>query len=225
MIGVVVPAHNEDALLGSCLSALCVCTRDPELKGERVDIVVVLDDCSDASARVAKEHGVDLIRTDARNVGMARALGCERLLARGARWLALTDADTMVSASWLSSQLALKADAVCGSIGVHWTAGMDAIRREYELNYEDADGHRHIHGANMGVSAGAYRRAGGFRALTASEDVAFVRALESSGAQVAWSAAPRVLTSARLKPRASGGFGDDLLRAAQRLCPSLVSVA
>lgn len=225
MIGVVVPAHNEDALLGACLASLRVCASDPKLNGERVDILVVLDDCSDASARIAREHGVDLIRTDAHNVGMARALGCEKLLVRGARWLALTDADTMVSASWLSSQLALKVDAVCGSIGVHWTAGMDEIQREHELNYVDADEHRHIHGANMGVSAGAYRRAGGFRALTASEDVAFVRALESSGVQVAWSATPRVLTSARLKPRASDGFGDDLLRAAQRLCPSLVSAA
>ncbi|RYY84013.1 MAG: glycosyltransferase family 2 protein, partial [Comamonadaceae bacterium] len=72
-------------------------------------------------------------------------------------------------------------------------------------------GHRHVHGANLGVSATAYRRAGGFPALACSEDVALVEALKAMGANIAWSAAPRVSTSARANARARGGFGDTLL--------------
>ena len=80
------------------------------------------------------------------------------------------------------------------------------------FHYTDADGHRHIHSANLGVSADAYARAGGFEQLACSEDVALVDALQRSGARFAWSAAPRVATSARRDAKARGGFGDTLLR-------------
>lgn len=47
--------------------------------------------------------------------------------------------------------------------------------------YMDRDGHKHVHGANMGVSAEAYRRAGGFKSLACSEDHALIHALEAAG--------------------------------------------
>jgi hypothetical protein len=68
----------------------------------------------------------------------------------------------------------------------------------------------HIHGANLGVSADAYVRAGGFKPLAFDEDIALVNALKATGARIAWSAAPRVRTSARLDSRACNGFGDYL---------------
>jgi hypothetical protein len=37
-----------------------------------------------------------------------------------------------------------------------------------------------------------------------------VKALEANGARFAWSARPRVFTSARTDARARGGFGDTL---------------
>jgi hypothetical protein len=67
-----------------------------------------------------------------------------------------------------------------------------------------------VHGANLGVSAQAYLRAGGFAPLACSEDVALVEQLQATGARIAWSAAPRVVTSARRASRARGGFGDTL---------------
>ena len=53
---------------------------------------------------------------------------------------------------------------------------------------------------------------GGFAPLASSEDVALVQALEDVGASIAWSAAPRVVTSARRQFRAPGGFGATLAR-------------
>ena len=44
------------------------------------------------------------------------------------------------------------------------------------------------------------------------EDVAFVAALQARGHRVAWSARPRVITSARLENRVDGGFGGFLRR-------------
>jgi glycosyltransferase involved in cell wall biosynthesis len=212
MIGVIVPAHNEEALLAPCLAALIEASRHEDLAGEAVRIVVVLDACSDFSGAIARAYGIETLTLKARNVGIARASGADLLLADGARWLAFTDADSRVSPGWLVAQLALDADAVCGSIAVDdWSAHPHSVREYFRKTYVDADGHRHIHGANLGVSADAYRRAGGFPPLKCSEDVALVDRLIAIGAHIAWSAAPRVITSARAAARAHGGFGDTLV--------------
>lgn len=225
MIGVAVPAHNEEACLGACLAALLEAARDPALNGEAVTVLVVLDACDDGSEAVVRgwqlrfaQAGVtlDCIAVEERRVGAARAAGARRLLAQGARWLAFTDADTRVAPQWLAAQLALDADVVCGSVAVDdWSPHgetAEALRAHFDGFYQDRDGHRHIHGANLGVSASAYQAAGGFEAVPCHEDVLLVRALEGIGARFAWSARPRVFTSARIDARARDGFGDTLLR-------------
>ncbi len=212
MIGVVIPVHNEEALLEGCLQSVSAAASEYAATGEEVHIVVVLDDCSDASHTIARRFPVAILRVAMRNVGVARSVGVKACLAHGARWLAFTDADTIVSRTWLIDQLALEADAVCGTIGVEdWSAQSPGVRLHFEANYVDKEGHRHIHGANLGVSAAAYARAGGFLPVDSSEDVALVRALTASGAVIAWTAQPRVVTSARRDFRAPRGFGATLL--------------
>jgi glycosyltransferase involved in cell wall biosynthesis len=216
LIAVVVPAHNEESLMAACLNSIHLSARCEALSGEDVQTFVVLDGCTDTTEAIANEAGATTICIDARNVGMARHAGAEVALQAGARWLAFTDADTCVSPQWLSAQLALGADAVCGTVDVSdWADYGERMAQHFAATYTDRDGHRHIHGANLGVSAHAYRRAGGFEALRTSEDVALVKALKRVGARIAWSAAPRVKTSARKHFRAPGGFGDALRRIEQ----------
>ncbi len=242
MIGIAIPVHNEEKYLAACLAAVWSAAAHPALEGEAVRIVVVLDACSDASAEVAgafaraavqangqtqaqaQAHAdaqtglpactLDILVQDARNVGVARAAGAAHLVDAGARWLAFTDADSVVSHDWLVMQLSLGADAVCGTVAVSdWSdhgASQELVRARFNAGYTDADNHTHIHGANLGVSAQAYQQVGGFAPLACSEDVALVRALQRIGAAIAWSAAPRVLTSARIASHARGGFGDTL---------------
>jgi glycosyltransferase involved in cell wall biosynthesis len=211
VIGVIVPAHNEEALLGGCLAALVAAARHTALASEPVRIVVVLDACSDRSKAIAFAAGVEVVTIAARNVGIARAAGAALLLADGARWLAFTDADSRVSPDWLAVQLSLGVEVVCGSIHVEdWSAHPSTVREIFSRIYRDADGHRHVHGANLGVCAMAYRRVGGFPSLQCREDVALVNRLVAIGASVAWSAAARVATSARVTSRVRGGFGDTL---------------
>lgn len=222
MLGIVIPAHNEQAVIADCLAAVKKAAQHPELQGETVEILVVLDHCNDLTLTHVVQAQVSSLEIEARNVGVARALGAEAMLARGARWLAFTDADTQVAPDWLAEQLALQADAVCGTVEVvDWSdhgTHAELLRWHFGQTYTDADDHRHIHGANLGVSAAAYRAAGGFQHLACSEDVALVEALQTSGARIAWSARPRVITSARRVARARGGFADALLNAvAQRL--------
>ncbi len=213
MLAVVVPAHDEQDHIGACLKAITVAARCPSLEGEQVLVIVVLDACSDDTGEIARSNGVPTLAIHARNVGVARAEGAKVALAGGARWLAFTDADSIVAPDWLSKQLALRSDAVCGTVEVRdWGSYGEPMRQHYAATYTDADGHSHVHGANLGVSAAAYLGAGGFPPLACSEDVALVDALRQSGASIAWSAAPRVVTSARRNFRAAGGFGETLMR-------------
>jgi len=67
---VIIPAHNEANVLGRCLSAL--------LDGPmRLEVVVVANGCSDATADVARSHGVVVIETAMRGKVPALNLGDE----------------------------------------------------------------------------------------------------------------------------------------------------
>lgn len=206
-LAVVVPAHDEEACLGECLAAIGVAAEHPALLREPVICIVVLDACTDGSARIAHAAGVLSLFTDARNVGVARGLGAQHALELGAAWIAFTDADSRVAPDWLVRQCELRADAVCGTVQIADWSGLPAAARErYAVHYQDRDDHRHVHGANLGVSASAYRRAGGMPPLPVSEDVAFVQRLIALDCRIAWSALPRVITSARIANRVQGGF-------------------
>jgi len=229
MIGLCIPAHNEEACIGGCLRSALRAARHPGLQGEPVEIVVVLDACTDRTEMRARRWPATTLRIASRNVGRARAAGARHLLEAGARWLAFTDADTLVSASWLADQLSLGSEVVCGTVGVTgWRShGIHALqaREAFQAGYRDRDGHRHVHGANLGLDARAYRRVGGFEALACSEDQALVDRLESAGVSIAWTALPRVRTSARPFSRISGGFASALRQAwpkgGQAACPDV----
>jgi len=217
MIGVCIPAHNEERDIAQCLTSVLAAARHPGLMGEAVQVVVVLDDCTDGTAALTAAWPVTALSTQVRNVGLARSAGARHLLAEGARWLAFTDADTVVSAAWLYHQLSLGANVVCGTVGVvGWERhGVHAAqaRQAFLATYQDRDDHRHVHGANFGISAQTYQDIGGFDALACSEDQALVDRLVSAGVAIAWSALPRVQTSARPFSRVEGGFASTIRRA------------
>lgn len=211
MIGVIVPVHNEEQHLDDCIESLLLAASHKDLDHEAVTIAIVLDACTDASLDVARRHGVETLVCDHRNVGRSRAEGARHLLAKNARWLAFTDADTVVPPSWLVDQVRFRKDAVCGLVDVSdWSEHSIRVRERYYARYRPVDGHRHVHGANLGVCSVAYRKAGGFKALSAHEDVQLVADLERSGASIVWTSANCVTTSARKNSRCREGFADYL---------------
>ncbi|NRB55776.1 MAG: glycosyltransferase [Salinicola sp.] len=208
MIGIVVPAHNEEEMLGACIASLQVAAAHPALQSEPVRIAIVLDACRDGSAAIARQAGVHTIEVDYTNVGLARHNGAGWLIAQGARWLAFTDADTIVEPDWLVRQLASRADAVCG--GVHlldWATLSTELRRRYLSHRRSVTAGKHIHGANLGVSVAAYLAVGGFAPLVAHEDVRFIGTLKQHGFTIDWLHGMRVKTSSRRKARAPEGMG------------------
>ncbi|WP_309243245.1 MULTISPECIES: glycosyltransferase [unclassified Caballeronia] len=218
MISVIIPAHNEADVIGACVRSVRAASAHPQLKGERVLVIAVADACMDHTEAFASAAGAFVMSVFKRNVGSARAFGAELAIAHGARWLAFTDADTTVPPNWLSAQLRCDADAVCGVINVvDWTEHAEDVRTDFYNNYRDIDGHRHIHGANLGCSVEAYTKAGGFQSLAFNEDVALVDALVATNATIASSNSVMVVTSARLDSRAPRGFGATLRAVSLRL--------
>lgn len=216
-IGVVVPAHDEQELLPAALRALRVAARHPALRRIAVHVVPVLDACSDDSGAVAP----GAIEVAARNVGLARAAGFAEVLRReagrlaGELWLATTDADSTVPPDWLAVQLELArggAEVVAGTVEVRdWSPQPAAVRARFTRTYgSPGTGHRHVHGANLGLSATAYRGAGGVPALPLGEDQALVDAAHALGVRVVGTGRVPVLTSARRESRTTGGFADHL---------------
>ncbi|QOW24425.1 glycosyltransferase [Lysobacter sp. H23M47] len=211
MIAIVIPARNEAERIEQCLRAAQVAARHPGLHQEAVLIIVAADSCTDGTAQLARPVANLVIEGDFGDVGSARAAAAEQALHRGARWLANTDADSVVPADWLAAQLAYGSDAFCGIVGVgDWEDYSASVSEAFQVLTVAAPGHPHVHGANLGVAADAYVRAGGFQPGAAHEDVSLVKRLAAIGAVIARQPSPRVMTSARRSSRAREGFSDYL---------------
>jgi cellulose synthase/poly-beta-1,6-N-acetylglucosamine synthase-like glycosyltransferase len=216
-VAVIVPAHNEEDLLPGCLAALEVAAaRSPV----RVRTIVVLDACEDASERICRKRRVEVALSEGRNVGLARSIGSALALSKEAClrrvWLAHTDADTRVGPDWLVDQIELAnggADVVLGVVRLADVSADEhrAFRSAY-LRRIRADGtHDHIHGANLGVRASAYRQAGGFPSEVAHEDRVLVRRLQAlPGVNLVRDVHLSVDTSSRLAGRCQEGFAATL---------------
>ena len=152
---------------------------------------------------------------------MARAAGFAEVLRREAGrpttdiWLATTDADSAVPADWLAVQLELArggAQAVAGTVQVRdWSQQPPAARARFDRTYGvPGDGHLHVHGANLGISAEAYVDAGGVPPLALAEDHALVDTLRARGSRLVATGRIPVVTSGRRESRTVGGFADHL---------------
>jgi cellulose synthase/poly-beta-1,6-N-acetylglucosamine synthase-like glycosyltransferase len=222
-IGVLVPARNEEILLPRCIASL-LAARGKLPKGVTCDIAVVVDSSTDRTREIAEmllfENGI-VVPIDARAVGRARSVAAKVILERyrGSLkycWLANTDADCEVPADWLTNHLAIARqgiDAVAGIVNVDSFAEHDSLVRErFRLSYHiHADGtHPHVHGANMGMRADAYLRAGGWLALETAEDHDLWRRLHQTGYRPLSAAKLMVTTSGRKFGRAPHGFAEAL---------------
>ena len=72
MISFIVPAHNEDALLGRTLSAL---HKSVQALGESYEIIVVDDASTDLTHEIAMEHSVRVISVSHRQIAATRNAG------------------------------------------------------------------------------------------------------------------------------------------------------
>lgn len=235
---VVVPARDEAGSIGACLASIRAASAAlraarPEIA---LRVVAVADACTDATASIARAAGAEVVEIDAAAVGAARQAGVDHGAGeRGAgqhgvdgqgavghgsgsgaarcdveaTWIATTDADSTVPASWLLDHLAAAESGAALVVGgvepdpAHLSP--DLLAAWHALHDHLAPGSS-VHGANLGVRADALARAGGFAPVPLHEDVELVARLRASGVPVDATQRPRVRTSSRLRGRAEGGF-------------------
>ena len=106
---IVVPAHNEEQLVGRCVTSLCAAA------GSGVRILVVAHNCTDATAAVAASAGAEVLEYNdpaATGKGFALRYGFEHGLSAGADGVMVVDADSTVSSNTVSDvQAALASGA------------------------------------------------------------------------------------------------------------------
>jgi glycosyltransferase involved in cell wall biosynthesis len=213
-IVVVIPARNEEGLIGRCLDSVDEAVAQLHRPAHFVSVIVVADGCTDATARLVRARGVRLQEISAGSVGTARATGVRLALPRQATplsrvWIANTDADSAVPANWLTEQVAL-ADSGCDLMIGTVRPDFDDLSVEqiaaWQARHEPGVANGHVHGANLGIRASAYAAAGGFRNLTEHEDNDLVDRLLARGTAAVATAACEVLTSGRQDGRTAGGY-------------------
>ena len=156
-----------------------------------VDLVLVLDRCTDDTRGVALGHlDVRLLDLDDGRAGAARAAGVRDALARS------TDA-TRPARGWPAPTPTPPCPRAGSSSRCGWpTAGADVVVGTVRPDPADLSPAQlaawrstrvpgrpngHVHGANLGVRADAYLRAGGFPDRPEHEDVDLVAALTAVG--------------------------------------------
>src|SRR5262249_32550860 len=91
LISFIVPAHNEELLLGHTLEALRAAG---QALGAHYEIVVADDASNDATGAIAESHGARVVRVERRQIAAARNAGTAA--ARGDIFI-FVDADTIVT--------------------------------------------------------------------------------------------------------------------------------
>jgi glycosyltransferase involved in cell wall biosynthesis len=192
MLSIIVPAHNEEALLGATLDALRAAAGE---LGETTEVVVVDDGSTDRTAEIARERGARVVSVNVRQIAAARNAGARE--ARGSL-LVFVDADTIVPARVLHGAVdAWRAGAVGGGAGaVFEPSAPKWAHRAIALAAWIMRTAGWAPGCFFFAERGAFERAGGFdERYFASEEIHLSRAIKRLGRFVVLR--DNVLTSAR----------------------------
>jgi hypothetical protein len=121
-LAVIVPAHNEEKLIGTCVHSLLADRETP------VEVFVVAHNCSDRTGDLAAQAGARVLPLNgAGGKGLALDHGFRHALSLGAEAVLVIDADSIVSKNLLA--------VVAASIG----GGAEAVQARYQVANVDAN--------------------------------------------------------------------------------------
>jgi len=202
MLSVVIPAYNEEEIIGQCLFSLTKQETDGEFE------VIVVDNAStDKTAEVAQHYANKLnlrvIREGRKGRGTARATGFST--AKGDIILS-TDADTILPPHWieeLSKPLRVENDIVgvtspCIFIGSsRWKRKVLSFQWLLMRSYRFFWGYFWLNGFSFAIRKEAYERVGGFReGIDSQEDTDLSKRVIKIG-KIRFLPGAAVVTSAR----------------------------
>ena len=201
LISIIVPAFNEDRLLGQSLAAIRAALSSFSARGWDTELIVCDNNSTDRTAQIAQAAGAKVVFEPVNQIGRARNRGAET--ARG-DWLIFVDADSRPSpelftavANEISTGRCLAGGSTVQLDGDHpkanWVVGVwNWLSRSFNL----------LAGSFIFCDAGAFRGVGGFsEELFAGEELELSqklkRAARKQGKRVVILYQNPLMTSAR----------------------------
>ena len=192
LISFVIPAHNEQRLLGATLQAI---HKSAEHCGSEYEIVVADDASSDGTAQVAADFGARVVSVSHRKISATRNSGAH---ASHGNLLIFVDADTSINTAVLKGAIgACNGGAVGGGALVNFEGRLPLYAKAVlPLMAAGMRSMRLAAGCFVFCTRAAFDATGGFdERLFGAEELAFSVALKKVGPFVILSEA--VLTSGR----------------------------
>ena len=177
-VSFIIPAFNEERTLARALQAIAEAVAP---LAESVEVIVVDDASTDATAALAAAHGAQVVRVKCRHIAATRNAGAGA--ARGT-WLIFVDADTLVTEDVVRAAVtALRAGAAGGGCDVRFEGRLPLYARI--LVAAALPVYRALRlaaGCFVFCTHEAFDRVGGFdETLFAAEEVMLSRALRRHG--------------------------------------------
>ena len=191
MISFVVPAYNEEKLLGATLQSIHEAAR---AVGEPYEIVVSDDGSTDATAAIAEANGARVVHVEHRQISRTRNSGARA--STGDR-LIFVDADTLVDEAVVRAALdALRAGAIGGGAAVRFGDGPAWVNHFMTVLVPAFRLAKWAAGCFVFCTREGFEKAGGFpEEHFAGEEIWFSQSLKRHGRFVV--VRPKVTTSAR----------------------------
>ncbi|MDQ7780190.1 MAG: glycosyltransferase [Planctomycetota bacterium] len=102
-LSLIIPAYNEEKLLGACLSSAKEAIAGCGITSDRVEIIVCDNNSTDATAAVARDAGARVVFEPVNQISRARNSGAK---AASGDWFLFIDADSWLKAATLGKTLA-----------------------------------------------------------------------------------------------------------------------
>ena len=185
-VSVIVPARNEEKVIGRCLDSLARL----DFPRESFEVILVDNGSTDYTLEVARSFSEVLNLTILQKAGV-HISALRNLAASQARGgiFAFLDADCVVSPTWLTQATALLAQEGLGVVGAHyripdesgWVArvwyGEQESEKQGDISYVPA--------GDLLVTRATFERAGGFdESIQTNEDCDFCRRVRAVGLRV-----------------------------------------
>jgi glycosyltransferase involved in cell wall biosynthesis len=177
-ISFIIPAYNEEPLLGRTLRALDHATRALH---DQVEVIVVDDASTDRTAAIAHEHGARVVAVKCRQIAATRNAGAREATGE---MLVFVDADTIVTEVTVRAAVAaMRGGAVGGGCAFRFDGRVPLYGRVLAAIavplYRTL---RLASGCLLFCTREAFRAAGGFdETLFAAEEIAMSQGLRRQG--------------------------------------------
>jgi glycosyltransferase involved in cell wall biosynthesis len=191
-VSFVVPAHDEERLIGGTLDAIIAAA---STIGQPYEIIVVDDASTDATAAIARARNARVISVNLRHIAAVRNAGARSATGRSVFFV---DADTVINPPVIAAALReLERGAVGGGAIVRWDGDIPRWARVLaKVTLAAMRAARLAAGCFVFCTRQAFDAVGGFdERVYASEEILFSRALKHHGRFVILSES--VMTSGR----------------------------